>query len=157
MPSPSLPPATLVAVATSLAALPIALFYATHVAVAVAIAVAGTVAALTLFFTLVADDCPPPSSSRVSLNIAVFVVVGVRVRRQSGAFPAVAVAAGALVRARHQRPPPTVAFAARASQQGVAPRRERVRMDDEQCPRNTVGVGPESQLCEPVVTRLTQN
>jgi hypothetical protein len=30
----------------------------------------------------------------------------VRVRRQSGAFPAVAVAAGALVRARHQRPPP---------------------------------------------------
>ena len=54
-------------------------------------------------------------------------------------------------------PPPTVAFAARARQQGVAPRRERVRMDDEQCPRNTVGVGPESQLCEPVVTRLTQN
>ena len=54
-------------------------------------------------------------------------------------------------------PLPTVAFAARAHCQGVAPRRERVQMDDEQCPRNTVGVGPESQLCEPVVTRLTQN
>ena len=98
------------------------------------------------------------SESGISLNIAVFVVAAARVRHQSGAFPAIAVAAGALVRARHQRPPPhTVAFAARARRQGVAPRRERVRMDDEQCPRNTIGVGPESQLCEPVVTRLTQN
>jgi hypothetical protein len=98
------------------------------------------------------------SGSRVSLNIAVFVVIAACVRCQSGAFPAVAVAAGALVHARHQRPPPpTVAFAACARHQGVAPRRERVRMDDEQCPRNTVGVGPESQLCEPVVSRLMQN
>jgi len=54
-------------------------------------------------------------------------------------------------------PPPTIAFAARAHRQGVAPRRERVRMDDEQCPRNTIGVRPECRLCEPVVTRLTQN
>ena len=98
------------------------------------------------------------SGSGVSLNIAVFVVVVVCIRCQSGAYPAVAVAAGALVHARHQRPPtPTVAFAARARRQGVAPRRERVRMDDEKCPRNTVGVGPESQLCELVVTRLMQN
>ena len=95
---------------------------------------------------------------RGSLNIAVFVVIAACVRCQSGAFPAFAVAAGALVHARHQRPPtPTVAFAARARRQGVAPRREQVRMDDEKCPRNTVGVGPESQLCELVVTRLMQN
>jgi hypothetical protein len=39
-------------------------------------------------------------------ELAVFVVVAARVRCQSGAFPAVAVAASALVRARHQRPPP---------------------------------------------------
>ena len=68
----------------------------------------------------------PQSGSGVSLNITVFVVVVARIRRQSGAFPAIAIAVGALVRARHQRPPPTVAFAARARRQGVAPRRERV-------------------------------
>jgi hypothetical protein len=68
----------------------------------------------------------PQSGSGVSLNITVFVVVVARIRRQSGAFPAIAIAVGALVCARHQRPPPTVAFAARARRQGVAPRRERV-------------------------------
>ena len=98
------------------------------------------------------------SRSGVSLNIAVLVVIVAHVRCQSGAFPAVAVAAGALVRVRHQRPPPTVAIATRAYHQGVAPRRERVQMDDEQCSGNTVGVRPnKSQLCEPVVTRLMQN
>ena len=96
------------------------------------------------------------SGSGVSLNITVFVVVAAHVHRQSGAFPAIAVAADALVCARHQRPPPTVVFAVHARRQGVAPRREGVQMDDEQCPRNTVGVVPKSQLCEPVVTRLTQ-
>ena len=90
----------------------------------------------------------PQSGSGLSLNNAVFVVVAARVRRQSGAFPAVAVAAGALFCARHLRPPPTFAFAARTRQQGVAPRREQVQMDDEQCPRNTIGVGPDR---EPVV------
>jgi hypothetical protein len=41
---------------------------------------------------------------------------------------------------------------------GRGPMRERVQMDDEQCPRTTtIGVGPKSQLCDPVVTRLTQN
>ena len=30
-------------------------------------------------------------------------------------------------------------------------------MDDEQCPRNTVGVGPESQLCELVVLEIKES
>jgi hypothetical protein len=61
------------------------------------------------------------------------------------------------VRVRRQRKAsPNVAVIA-PRRQGLAPRGERVQMDDEQCPGTTIGVGPKSELCEPVVTRLTQN
>jgi hypothetical protein len=49
---------------------------------------------------------------------------------------------------------PAVAVVACARCQGVALRRERVQSVPG---RITVGVRPKSQLCEPVVTRLTQN
>ena len=49
---------------------------------------------------------------------------------------------------------PAVALVACARCQGIALRRERVRSVPG---RITVGVRPKSQLCEPVVTRLTKN
>jgi len=95
--------------------------------------------------------------SGASPNIAISFVIMARVRCQRASH-AIAVVVCALAHVRRQRKAsPNVAVIARARRQGLAPRGERAQMDDEQCPETTIGVGPKSQLCEPVVTRLTQN
>jgi hypothetical protein len=72
-----------------------------------------------------------------------------------GASPTVAVVVAVAARACRQRgASPAAALVACARCQGIALRRERVRSVPG---RITVGVRPKSQLCEPVVTRLTQN
>ncbi len=69
------------------------------------------------------------------------------------AVAATTVAAAAARACRQRGASPAVAVIACALCQGVALRRERVQSVPG---RITVGVRPKSQLCEPVVTRLTQ-
>ena len=77
-------------------------------------------------------------SLSLSLRIIVSVVAAERVHRQRGDTFAVTIFA----RIHCERGvSPTIAFAARVRRQGVAPRRERVRVDDDRVPGTPLELG----------------
>jgi hypothetical protein len=126
-------------------------FDAVVVVVAAAIVVVAVVATTVAAAATATIALPPPPKHRHSCFRCC------RGARPSprGASPAIAVAVAVIAHACRQRgASPAVAVVTCARCQGVALRRERVQSVPG---RITVGVRPKSQLCEPVVTRLTQN
>ena len=95
-------------------------------------------------------------SLSLSLRITVFIVVAERVRRQRGASFDVAIFACARCKLGVS---PAVALAARTRCQGVAPRRERVQVDDFCVPGTLLELGQKASCfasCDKINAKLTQ-